>query len=290
MPRFVKQIFTGYKDVPGGASDPELEYVIQSKKEYQELWERIRKAEREALEAEETAKKKVEKAYSDARSQLSKYCKEADEESDRRIDWYRRQTESKDETIRGLRSDLEVTKEELKKQRNLNQNLKRIARERANAVRKITPKKEHDGYLILSSRQWVEHYEYTYKDEEYDAMDYEFKRRHPKPYKEHRKAQVWKSILQTPYDASLPLNQIKGIIEDDDLWNGGILRDIGCARMNINNNNGLYQTFGKNEEGYENNGLYKWKFIANYKSGFWELEIYTTKSLQVPEYRRPKHK
>lgn len=55
MPRFVKQTFTGYRDVPGGASDPELEYVIHSKSEYEELWRRIYKAEREEYEARQKA-------------------------------------------------------------------------------------------------------------------------------------------------------------------------------------------------------------------------------------------
>lgn len=51
--------------------------------------------------------------------------------------------------------------------------------------------------------------------------------------------------------------------------------------------NGTYMEFGNSEDGYEQNGLYKWQFKANYRSGLWELEIFTTKSLRVPEHRRP---
>lgn len=35
------------------------------------------------------------------------------------------------------------------------------------------------------------------------------------------------------------------------------------------------------------NGMYKWQYKANYKMGLWEVEIFTTKSLRVPDYRRP---
>ena len=35
------------------------------------------------------------------------------------------------------------------------------------------------------------------------------------------------------------------------------------------------------------NMLYRAQYSANYKTGFWELTIYTTKSLRVPENRCP---
>ena len=41
----------------------------------------------------------------------------------------------------------------------LNENLLRIARERANADRKLKPKKEHTGYVVVSSTEK----EYRYK-------------------------------------------------------------------------------------------------------------------------------
>lgn len=103
---------------------------------------------------------------------------------------------------------------------------------------------------------------------------------------EKRRADVWKSTLQTPYDASIPLEQIKYRVEEEELWHdgNGILSDIGCPHMVENNVNGKYAEF---ERDTSTNRLYKWIFEANYKSGFWELEIYTTKALTVPEHRRP---
>ena len=288
MGSFVKRTLTGYKEVPGGYSDPEAEYYIESMKEYHSDAEKLRRAEEAAYQAKKDAENRVQQAYASANRQLKQYQEEADQKAERRVS---AALEARKEAENGLQEALvraEMAEAELKRQKYLNGNLKRIARERANQDRNIRPKKEHDGYLVMSSRQWVENYEYTYTDEEYEALDYQVKRKHPKPYKERRTAEVWKSVIQTPYDASLPLDQIRGMVEDTDLWDGGVLKDIGCPNMANNDTNGVYRSFGKNDEGYEENGLYKWKFVANYKSGFWELEIFTTKSLRVPENRRPR--
>lgn len=179
----------------------------------------------------------------------------------------------------------EIAEEQLQNQIELNENLKRIARERANAARGIANKKQHDGYLVLSCRQWTENYKYELSQEEYAEKPAEFKRTHSFPCSEYRTAQVWKSLLQTPYNSSLALSSIKTVIEENDLWDKGILRDIGCTQMNASNINGYYQKF--TDHNGELNGLYKWVYIANYRSGFWELELYTTQCLQVPVYRRP---
>lgn len=57
MAKFVKQTFTGYKEVQGGYSDPECEYAIQSINEYVNDAERIEKAEKEARSAKHQLKK-----------------------------------------------------------------------------------------------------------------------------------------------------------------------------------------------------------------------------------------
>lgn len=288
MGTFVKRTLTGYKEVPGGYSDPEAEYYIEPMKEYRADVEKVRKAEDAAYQAKRDADEKVKQAYASANRQLKQYQEEADQKAERRVSIAKEAQRQAEIRLQEAVERAERAEAELKRQQYLNGNLKRIARERANQDRDIRPKKEHDGYLVMSSRQWVENYEYTYTDEEYDAMDYSFRSKHPKPYTERRKADVWKSIIQTPYDASLPLDQVRGMVEDTDLWDRGILSDIGCPNMANNDTNGTYRRFKKNDEGYEENGLYKWKFVANYRSGFWELEIFTTKSLRVPENRRPR--
>lgn len=287
MGYFVKKTLTGYKEVPGGYSDPDAEYYIQTIEEYQADRTMVENVKNVAAQVKRDAEDRVQQSRYSMGNQLIKYKQQVKDEADRRVAQANVAVVQKNKRLAELEAELAQTKELLKNANYLNRNLKRIARERANQKRGITPKKEHDGYLVLSSRQWMEHYDYIYTDEEYEVMDSAWKNKHKKPYIEHRTVDVWKSIIQTPYDASLPLSQIRGMIEDDDLWNGGVLKEIGCPCMSKNENNGKYTAFGKNDDGYEQNGCYKWKFWANYRSGFWELEIFTTKSLQVPVHRRP---
>ena len=285
MGSFVKRTLTGYKEVSGGYSDPEAEYYIESMKEYQSDVAKLRKAEDAVSQAKRDAETRVQQAYASANKQLKQYQEEADQKAERRVSAALEARKEAENRLLEAVERAERAEAELKRQKYLNGNLKRIARERANQDRNIRPKKEHDGYLVMSSRQWVENYEYTYTDEEYEALDYQFKRSHPKPYKERRKADVWKSIIQTPYDASLPLDQIRGQVESEI---GDVLDSIGCQSWLKPEYNGEFYDFGTNEEGYPKNGMYKWKYQANYKAGFWELEIFTTKSLRVPENRRPR--
>lgn len=296
MAQFLKRATLGrLVTAEGGASDPELAEVRLTVDEYKEMWKRIRQAEedkRQAFSEIEKTKKnadlRIEERTRLMNRQLNQYKEDVDWNAAYKVELAETAKKAAEKKEKEALAKAELVNEELKKQEALNRNLKRIARERANAARGITPKKNHDGYLVLSSRQWVEHYDYKLSEEEYNAKPEEFKACHRFPYTEHRTADVWKSILQTPYDASLPLNQIRGLVEDDDLWDNHILRDLGCSEMNASDINGLYHTFDQDDQGHEYNGMYKWNFIANYKSGFWELEIYTTKNLRVPEHRRPR--
>jgi hypothetical protein len=151
------------------------------------------------------------------------------------------------------------------------QNVYRIMRERANAARGIVPKKSHDGYLVLNSRQWKERYSAIVNGK-----------------KAQSSANVWQSVLETPYDVALAADQIRTQIENDLKL---IISDIGCHCMVPEKDNGKYKTnMEKIENSREKNVLYKWDLVANFKSGLWLLEIYTTKSLRVPESRRPVQK
>ena len=151
------------------------------------------------------------------------------------------------------------------------QNVYRIMRERANAARGIVPKKSHDGYLVLSSRQWIDRYPAVIGGKKMQCS-----------------AAVWKSVLETPYDVALPADQIAQQVEND---LRKVISDIGCHCMVSEKDNGRYKSgMEKIENSREKNVLYKWDLVANFKSGFWSLEIYTTKGLKVPESRRPVQK
>jgi predicted secreted Zn-dependent protease len=92
-------------------------------------------------------------------------------------------------------------------------------------------------------------------------------------------------VLETPYDVALVANRIGKQIENDLRT---IVNDIGCHCMVSDKDNGRYKiSMEKIENSREKNVLYKWGFVANFKSRFWRLEIYTTQGLTVPESRRP---
>ena len=292
MPKYYKRGALGRMiEAEGGSSDPDLAEVRMTEEEYRGLWDQIHRSEKAAEDAKAEAKKQTDEVWRQANRELAAAKQKVETEAQRRINIAQQSAAASAEKASSLQERLDQAKADLQNEKNLHRNMMRIMKERANQTRGIKPKKQHDGYLVLESRQWVE----RYMVETWDTDD------HKKRYSEDRRtairqgylqveqktANVWKSILQTPYDASIPLNQIRSKVEDDDLWAGGILKDIGCPCMCENAANGTYMEFGNSEDGYEQNGLYKWQFKANYRSGLWELEIFTTKSLRVPEHRRP---
>lgn len=131
----------------------------------------------------------------------------------------------------------------------LNKNLLRIARERANAVRELTPKKEHLGYLV----KYSEEYKYRYNKTTYNYM---------------------KSTLQTPFDAGLEFNNVKSLIlEEASKWGTA----IGIDKIILNSNE---QTITKNEL-KEKNVVIEFSLKNNVVKGFWEVIIIHTKPLTI---------
>src|SRR5699024_11157523 len=123
MSEFVRKSALGYKPVPGGYSDPELTHVILTKAEYDSLRDQIQAARNETTAAlhrmeqiEHQANLKIQQVKTEAGLQLEDLQRKLDEEA--------------------LKTEY---------QKGLNTNLLRISKERANAARKLKPKKEHFG-------------------------------------------------------------------------------------------------------------------------------------------------
>ena len=142
MAEFVKRTMMGYKEVSGGASDPECTHVILTGKEYTQQLQKISVAEQEARNTKYDVDRKIRQVRSDAQSRVSA----AETEADQRV--------------KALEQELATARKEAEYQRGLNANLLRISKERANADRKLKPKKEHTGYVVTSS----EEKEYRYRD------------------------------------------------------------------------------------------------------------------------------
>lgn len=165
----------------------------------------------------------------------------------------------------GMESALAAEKAESAHQRALNANLLRISKERANADRKLKPKKEHTGYLVVSSEET----DHQYKDGN----------------RRVKRALLWKTVIQSPYVVDFPEAQIRKQVleellqEDED---GHRLID----RLGIN---GIYSKgYGSMIEDQEwcaepekYNIMLKPKFKANFRAGYWEVICLHTKPLDV---------
>ncbi len=268
-------------EAKGGASDPEFTEVRMSRKEYNSLNDEIRRANESARSHDRRANERIAEARQDADDRIAANTQRIQEEADRKV------KEAYDIARTNARevADLRM---KLGNEEQLNVNLQRIMIERANQARGITPKKAHDGYLVLKSRQWGESYTIDFWDTEDHRIRFGGNHRLAmrKGYLtvEKRSAIVCRSTLQTPYNATIPLDLIQERVMREDLWNKGILMELGCHSMCGSAVTGKYMP---SEMDRNKNVLYRWIFEANYKSGLWELDIFTTKALTVPEHRRP---
>lgn len=291
MPRYYKRGALGRMiEAEGGSSDPELAEVRMTDEEYWDLWDQIRSSKRVAESALAEGEKQKNEAWRQANRAVERARSEADAEAKRKIAVAQQSAAENAEEASALRERLERTEADLKKAKDLHENLIRIMRERANQVRGVIPKKDHDGYIILESRQWTERYtEDNWDSEEHKKQydndnDRKLAIENGYLHMERKNADVWRSVMQTPYNASLPVEQIQDRIA---LEIGAVLADIGIETRLKAEYNGKYYDFGTHGDGRKKTGMYRWKYKANYRAGFWELEIFTTGSLQVPEHRRP---
>ena len=236
----------------------------------------IKRTEQQRGQTAEEKKRERGKAYEREKEQEIKRLETAAGNAIRRAqkegeDELFRYKQDKEPYIEELEESLAIANQEKERQRFLNNNLKRIARERANAARGIKNKKINPGYIVLGSRQYVQRYK------EYNGN------------REHiAEAQTWKTTIQTPYDASIPVNQIKGEVFID-LIDDGLIASLQIYKYLDKNaiiGGGEYTTF-EDSEGREENGVYNTQYHANYRSGFWEIDIFHTKSITVPEEMRP---
>lgn len=285
MGYYAKRGILGFSDpLSAGASDPAATHYIQTKDEYEKQVRELQAAQAAVRKIKDKAEQEIKRAYSDAKNQLKYYQNKADQDAAVKIMKIQRLLDQKNDEWQDLVKALNDCQIRLENQEDLNRNLIRIARERANAQRGISPKKDHDGYIVLSSRQWVDRYERELNQEEYNEKPEEFRKKYKFPCSERVSIDVWKSVLQTPYDASLPLESVRDTIESDLCWELPVLYEIGDVVMDELDGNRTHIPF----DNPDLNHLYKWNYQANYKSGYWEMEIYTTGSLVVPEHRSPR--
>ena len=243
MGEFVRKTAIGFREVHGGQSNSDCTHVILTKKEYEEKNERIAKAEREAKEAKLNAKRKIqeERRRSEERLQVVEAA------------LVQREIE--------MKRSLEAEKKECEIQRGLNVNLLRIAKERANADRRLKPKKEHTGYVVVTSMEK----EYRYKDDDgcWEHMT------------------LWETVLETPYIVRFEVPEVKRLMQElfqcDESGNC-IIKRIGITA----NYESGYADMVKDREWKDHdqyNVMLERRLKANYRTGYWEIIFLHTKPL-----------
>lgn len=258
MSEFVKKTMIGYKEVPGGQSDPECTHVILPVDEYTNLLRKITAAEQEALTTKYKAEREVDAARRDADYKI------------------RQNIEKANQTIGKWREALDAERSESGHLRSLNQNLLRIAKERANADRKLKPKKEHTGYSVVFSAEK----EYRYKKG-----------------KTITKVMLWETVIQSPYSIDLPEDLVRKQITEEltQITGAGdkLINRIGLDGFFPGNYEVLlqeqwkHQRYGQSKDDEEmelptgENIMLMPYFRANFRAGYWETVFFHTKPLGV---------
>lgn len=249
MSEFVKKTKFGYKEVEDGYSDSECTHVILTKREYDNLKEEIKEAQRKTAEVRFEA---------DESSRAS--SREHSRAMIKIIEDHKKELEELNEEIADLEGELEY-------QQNLNKNLLRINKEKSNAERKLRPKKEHTGYAVISSQEKEIHY---------------------KSGKMTKNAVAWETVLQSPYSIEFSEEEARNQIYGELLTNEGgwKLGTIGIRSRHIANYEELIGKLGKGV--YERNIAFSQRLRANYKAGYWEYIVMHTLPLeQVPKDMLP---
>ena len=243
MAEFVKKTaLGGYKPVAGGPRDTECTHVILTLGEYDGLKREISSAQQAAKNAEYNADKKIHQIQSEAQSRITDAEKKIAKNT---AEWEKKLAAEQQESA-------------------LNANLLRITKERANAERGLKPKKEHNGYVVLTS---VEK-ESRYKDS----------------FGHSRTITLWETAMETPYTVDFEAEQVRSLLQElfqedeDERW--------PICRIGITGNYpGKYADMIQDKEWREDYEKYnvmleRW-LRANYRRGYWELVFLHTKPLSV---------
>ena len=244
--KFVKRTaLGGYKEVDGGNSDPECTHVILPRDEYHTLLLEIKKAEQETRETKYEAEKRLKELRNSTEYQ------------------YRKAISETLENVRALEQELAEARAESDYRRRLNENLLRISRERANAERKLRPKKEHTGYVVVSS---------TEKD-----YRYRIDRRATET------VTLWETVIQSPYTVEFTEEQARTQMRE--LTAAGEDGKRLIERLGIEYVYGdTYETMLKDPEWRNHDGyniMLDRRLKANYRTGYWELIFLHTLPLDV---------
>lgn len=243
---FVKKTMLNYREVPGGNSDPECTHVILAREEYEKLVAEKQRAVTEAAETKKSASLQIDSERRNAQAKMEQAKQEAQA------------------TVKSMQETLDDAEKDIEYLKGLNENLLRIARERANADRKLKPKKGHTGYVVVVSSE--KEYRYKVNRREWDTV------------------MLWETVLQSPYSIEFTEEQARE--QTKELEEGAYIERLGITAYLPGKYEEVIETRAWQLYGNRNVMLEK-RLRANYKAGYWEVIISHTKPLSpVPSEMR----
>ena len=284
---YIGRSLVGLKEVDG---KDEAIYIAFDLKHESAIWEALKNDEERSKVIEKQERERAEKAaaaeLNAAKAKMQDAVKRMNEAIEEQRQLSQRLEAVKDENAK-LTQQVKETQNKVNEARQLRyeayrdqallQSLLRETRERANAERKVKGGKHHHGYLGVS----VSPHEERYKD----------------GTKSHVKSGCWKTVIETPYRASLGVEALDKIVEE--LTKQQIVRQkilppllerIGTRYPPMMPLEDEKQWESDPAPTYANvkkddvarlikrsgNVCYKMQFSADLKRDFWRVTLYTT--------------
>lgn len=190
--------------------------------------------------------------------QIDKKIKDAESPNFEEIEFIEFEENEYAEEINRLRQEIDNLKYEVQYEKNLNRNLLRINKERANADRKLKPKKQHTGYVVLSSVEKKDKY---------------------KSGKEYKTTGVWETVIQSPYSIEFTEEQARSQIFNELFPKGKewIIGKIGITARYLVDLSKVMETYDITIT----NVAYATRLKANYKTRYWEYIVRHTLPLGI---------
>ena len=162
MAEYAKKTPMGYKVLPDNSSVREATHVVLTKEEHEQLLQE---------------KRSLEWNLQSQRNELTAQLQEVKDDAFQRVSAAEATAK---QCAREMETKLARTQQIADYWEQLNEDLLRISKERANADRNLRPKKQHTGYVVLISAEKERRYEVPNKLKMEHAM-------------------LWETVIQTPF-------------------------------------------------------------------------------------------
>ena len=250
MAEYAKKTPMGYKVLPDNSSVREATHVVLTKEEHEQLLQE---------------KRSLEWNLQSQRNELTAQLQEVKDDAFQRVSAAEATAK---QCAREMETKLARTQQIADYWEQLNEDLLRISKERANADRNLRPKKQHTGYVVLASAEKERRYEVPNKLKMEHAM-------------------LWETVIQTPFSVDFTEEQVRQQTGTEEalllLQRIGITADHS-ADCEKNGMNEVLKGPGKT-----GNVILSRFLRANFRAGYWELTLLYNKSLGlVPKEMRPR--